>query len=410
MRRSCTTVLASVGVLIASLAVARAAAAICTAAQIIAQEPATCPNNANPCSITKTYVIDNNCVLDFGTRAVTLNPPNGALDINSGSVTLKAGSLTIAANGVSTRQIDGRGNGTPPATTTGGHISIQTTGAVNIQKSGNARGRIDVSGDNRAGSIAILAGGAVTIAGALNADNSGVSDALTGGTITILSGGDITSPAGSIISGIGSGTAPGGNVAFGTFGNIDLGDLIDVHGSDAGNVVLSAGGHVNVQQIDAHGAGDGAFGGNITITAGTAAQILGNQLLQGSESTTQSGGGDGGTFSAEADYGDLLIAANITALGASPDGGGGEIDLTAHGAMTLQSGTLNVRNDGPVGVAQGSGGLVDMQADLSFSSSATIDASGGVAGGEVDIDAGSFITLNGKSTRAVAPLAALAAP
>ena len=344
------------GVVMVSLVVARAAAALdaCKAADIT-----ECPGTG-ACTITKTYVVGDGCVLDFGTRAVTLNPPNGALDINSGSVTLKAGSLTIAANGVAARQIDGRGNGTPPATTTGGRISIQTTGPVNIQKSGSARGRIDVSGDDQAGTIEIIAGGSVTIAGALNADNT---------------------------------------TSAGTGGNITIGDLIDVHGSDAGMVTLAAGGQVNVQQIDAHGAGDGGFGGLVTITAGTAAQILGNQLLQGGTSSTGAGGGDGGTFSVESDYGDVQIAANITAFGASPDGGGGEIDLTAHGAINIQSGTLDASCAG----AQGPGGLVDMAADLSFTSGGTINASGGVSPdgsvGEIDLDAGGAITLNGSTQR-----------
>ena len=377
------------GVLMASVLVPRAVAALnaCTAADI-----SECPGTG-ACTITKTYVVGDNCVLDFGTRAVTLNAAGGALDI-SGLVTLKAGSLTIAANGVSTRQIDGRGNGTPPATTTGASISIQTTGAVNIQKSGNARGRIDVSGDDQAGTIEIIAGGSVSIAGAVNADNS--TSAGTGGSITIRSGGDVTSLAGSIISCIGGSDGfGGGDMDFGAAGNIILGDLLDVHGSDAGTVTLTAGGQLSVQQIDAHGAGDAGAGGIVTLTAATAAQILGNELLQGGTSSTGAGGGDGGTFSVESDYGDLVIAANISAFGASPDGGGGEIDLTAHGAINIQSGTLDASCAG----ALGTGGLVDMAADLSFTSNGTIDASGGAGGGEIDLDAGGAITLNGSTQR-----------
>jgi hypothetical protein len=67
----------------------------CTAADIVAQEGAGCPNNLTPCTITKSYVVGNNCDLYFGNRDVTIS--TGTLDINSGSVTLEAGSLTLAA-------------------------------------------------------------------------------------------------------------------------------------------------------------------------------------------------------------------------------------------------------------------------------------------------------------------------
>lgn len=398
MRRSCTTALASVGVLMASLVVGRANAQTCTAAAIIAQEgAANCPNNStSACTITKTYVVGSLCVLDFGTRAVTVS--TGALDINSGSVILKAGSLTLtASSGV---QIDGRANGTAPAPTTGGQISIRTTGDVNIQRSGTTRGRIDVSGTDQAGTIEIIAGGTVTIAGRLNADGS--TSGGGGGNITIRAGVDIITPAGNIISCTG-GTigAGGGDMDFGAARNIDIGDLLDVNGSDGGGVTLTAGNQLLVRQspsgvlqpaIRAVGTGDGGVGGIITIAAGTSGQILGNIILQGAASSDPTGGaGDGGTLSIEADFGDLTVAANLTAYGFAPDGLGGEIDLFAQGNLTFQSGTLNARCDGSLGM----GGLVTMQADLSMTSSGTVDASGGVGGGEIDLDAGSAIALNG---------------
>jgi cysteine-rich repeat protein len=435
MRRSCTTALASVGVLMASLVVDCAAAApasaqtststvtltptrtatptrtlpptqtptvtrtatgtpvACSAAEIIAREGATCPNNAGPCTITKAYVIADACILDFGTRAVTL-AATGTLDINSGTVTLRAGSFTVAAgSGV---QIDGRGNGTAPATTNGGTISIQTTGDVNVQKSGSIRARIDVSGDDQAGTIEILAGGTVTIAGRLNADGS--TSAGSGGAITIRAGGDVIVPATSIISSTGGSLGVGGgDIDFGAGGNIDIGEVLDVRGVDAGSVTLTAGNQVLIRKsaapstILANGAGDGAVGGILIVTAGTSAQILGNISLQGDISAAGAGSGDGGTADIEATNGDLTLAANITASGASPDGPGGEVDLTAHGAVNFQSGTINASCP----FSQGPGGLVTMEADLSVTSSGSVDVSGGSGGGEVDLDAGSFIVLNG---------------
>src|SRR5262249_2824789 len=69
----------------------------CTAIGISAQDSG-CPSGTGPCSITKNFVIANGCVLNFGTRAVTLTS-SGTLDINSGFVTIKAGSFTVAAGG-----------------------------------------------------------------------------------------------------------------------------------------------------------------------------------------------------------------------------------------------------------------------------------------------------------------------
>ncbi len=393
MHRGCTRILASIGILVASL-VGRTATALtaCTAAQIVAQEGAGCPNSTGACTIAKTYVVDNNCVLDFGARAVTIGG-TGVIDFNSGSITIKAGSLTLAPGG----SIDGRG--TTDQLPNGGHVTLQTSGAVNLQKNGTGtvRGHIDVSGRTTAGGIAgtvsIAAGTSVIIAGRINADGD------AGGTIAISSGADITTAAGSLVmSAIGSntGVAGGGEMDLSAAGKIDLGDTIDVSGSDGGTVMLTAGGSVNVRQIDASGGGDGGNGGDITITAGTSAQILGTMNLKGSSSSDPDGigAGSGGTAVIETDYGDLLVAANIDASGSRQDGDGGEIDINVKGAVTIQSGNpIKARGGGDLG-SMGRGGTVDIMAVLSFTGSAPIDVSGGSFGGEVRLHVGGPITLS----------------
>src|SRR5262245_19338958 len=92
---------------IASLAAALAATTLvatdahaltaCTAAQIISQDSG-CPSGTGPCNITKDFTVGNGCVLDFGTRVVTL-AATGKLLIAPNAVTLKAGSFTVAPNG-----------------------------------------------------------------------------------------------------------------------------------------------------------------------------------------------------------------------------------------------------------------------------------------------------------------------
>ena len=385
MRRRCTTGFTYASVLLASVALARAAIALnaCTAADIVGQEGAQCPNSSGPCIITKTYVLGSDCLLDFGSRAVTLS---GALDANSGKLTLKAGSLSITATGI----VDARGNGIAPATDDGGHVTISTIGAVTIQRLNSNRGRIDVSSNAQAGTIEIDAGSAITIAGRLNADQLTTNG--TGGSITLRAGTDIVSLAGSIISSTGGMQGfGGGDMDFGATGKINLGDILDVSGSDGGTVTLNAGDLISVQQIKANGTGDGGDGGSATITAATSVQVLDTMALQGQASNESSGAGDGGTASIEADYGDVVIAATVNANGYAPDGGGGEIDLIAQGAINLQSGTLNARADG----SQGTGGLITLQANLSVTVNGDLDASGGIGGGEVDIDAGAGMTASG---------------
>ena len=232
-------------------------------------------------------------------------------------------------------------------------------------------------------------GGDITLAGRLNADQ--LTSNGTGGSITLRAGGDIVSLANSILSCTGGILGfGGGDMDFGANGKITLGDVLDVSGSDAGTVTLTAGDLISIQQIKANGTGDGGAGGSVIITAATSVRLMDTTLLQGQASSTVTGAGDGGTASIEADYGDVVIAAAINASGFLPDGSGGEIDLCAQGAIDIQSGTLNARAEG----SQGTGGLITMEANQSVTDNGGEDASGGAGGGEVDICAGSAITLN----------------
>ena len=318
------------------------------------------------------YVLGDACVIDFGGRDVVLN---GTLTTGSGSVTISSGSFTVGPTGF----IDGRGNSS--ASDNGGTVSIQTMGNMTVDASGDNRGRIGVSANDQAGAIEINAGGAVTIAGRLDAAQ--LTSNGSGGTITIQAGETFTSLFGSVILCTG-GTlgAGGGTVNVNATGSIVLGDVLDVSGSGGGMVSLTAGTEVTVQRIMANGVGDGSAGGSITITAGTTAQVLELLALQGSFSSSGTGAGGGGTACIEADGGDVLVAADINAAGASPDGGGGEIDLTAEGAVTIQSGTLDVSGN--------SAGTVSLTAGTEATAQ-QIAANGtgdGGSGGSINLTAG----------------------
>jgi len=122
------------GALFVSVGIAREAHALnaCTAADIIAAEGANCPNSTAPCSIKRSYTIANGCILDFGTRTVTVSGPGGTLDVGSRGMTIKAGTFTVGSGG----NVQGLGNNPAPLDR-GGMIMIQATGAVVIDKDGS---------------------------------------------------------------------------------------------------------------------------------------------------------------------------------------------------------------------------------------------------------------------------------
>lgn len=354
----------------------------CTAADITTQD-ANCPNGSGACTIAQSFQVADGCTLDFGARAVTIT---GTLDINSGTVTINAGTLTVAASGL----IDGRGMGATMPTSMGGMITIQTSGDVTVQKSTSGRG-INVSGNDQAGTVVINAAGSITVAGIISA--SQLQPDAAGGTVQLNAGGNISIPSGSNVSATGGTQSDGGGeVDLTAAGNITLGDTIDVSGDCGGDFNLTAGGAAVVDRVMSNGTGDGGSGGCIDICGGTSAQLNDQLLAQGMVSSLGAGGGGGGLICIDAQFGDLTVANNIKAEGATPDGAGGEIDLCSQGATTIAAGTtILVDGNG----AQGAGGVICMLSNLGISSAGTIDASGGAGGGEVDLCARADLTLNG---------------
>ena len=371
----------------AALAPAAMALTACSAADISAQD-AGCPSGTGPCAITKDFTVGDGCTLDFGARDVTLTR---TLDIGSGTVTLRARALTLTPSGF----IDGRGNELGSAIDTGGGSIIETSGAVTLEKGAKGAARIDVSGNSDAGNIEITAGGPVTIAGHLNANQ--LTTAASGGGITITSRADVLTESGSEISATGGrDSTGGGDIDITADGNITLNDLVDVSGgTDGGAVTLTALGRVSTSRVTANGTstGDAGSGGFITVTAGTALDVADDITANGT--TSSFGGGSGGSIALEAQYGDLRVLRNILAIGAEPDGDGGDIDATATGNVIIgtvgQTGQprLSVRGNG----TEGAGGIVAMETDGAITTQGPIDASGGSQGGTVDLEAAANITL-----------------
>jgi len=360
----------------------------CTAADVSAQDP-SCPGGTGPCTIAKTFQVGDGCTLDFGARTVTLT---GTLNIGSGVVTVNAGSLVIAATGL----IDGRGTQSTPPGSLGGSITINASSNVTIQRSGSIFGKINVSGNDCGGFITIDAGGTVSINGSLNAGF--LTDTADGGTIQIQAGQDLTSSAGSLISATGGSNSAGGGgeVDLCANNNVTLGDSVDVSGNYGGTVNITAMDYMaTTQQVTADGTGDGGYGGMVNVSGGTSLQVNDVIGAQGNQSSAMSGAGTGGSLCVQAGFGDLTIAmpnGTLRAEGAAPDGAGGQIEGFAQGNLVVQSGTgVSVRSNG----ACGCGGVLNVQTNLAVNATGILDASGGLGGGQLNVCAGTDLTISG---------------
>ncbi len=366
-----------------------AAQTACSAAQVSAQE-AGCPA-AGACVITKSFTLPSDCTFDFGSRSVTMTP-TARFTVGSNSLMLMAGSLTIQPRlGPS---IDARGSGATAPTNSGGSVTITTSGAVTLQKSGAVRAAIDVSANLQAGSITITSGDTVTVNGALSA--SQLVPGGSGGNITIAAAKDVISASGSSIDATGGVTSinGGGDITIDAGGKLDFGDIIDVTGSNAGNIDLSSGGDFISRGIRGNGNGDGGDGATVTVEAGGAVQILAPILLRGSDSNATAGGG-GGTLGIDALGGSFVMNAAVFAEGAGPDGDGGEVDFTSTGDFTLANGiALSVSSNGDCG----SGGTICIEASLSAFLNGNTSADGGISGGCIDIASHSDMSISGSIT------------
>jgi len=350
----------------------------CTADEIIAQDPG-CPASGN-CTITRAFDIANGCTLDFGTRDLSIGQ-NGSLVVGEGALTIRAQTLTLSPRAL----IDARAPRMP--NTHGGMVLIRTRGSVSVLKS-NLPGVIDASADGSAGVIDIIAGGSITITGAVRAD--GLSPFGGAGLITLRAAGDLVTQATSVISASGGTQSTGGSLDLSASGNLEIGETLDVNGGDGGAVALSAGGHVVARGILAQASGDAGSGGCVEVAAGTAVQVLGPILCNGTSANDGTSGGCGGNVCIDAAFGNLTVAADINAE-SGIDGGGGGISLTSKGELRTQAGTsVSVRGHG----GEGLGGCLTIDSDLSATIGGRLDASGGCSGGAIELCASTDVTLD----------------
>jgi cysteine-rich repeat protein len=283
--------------------------------------------------------------LDFGTR--TLRVPPGAQLVVTGT----AGSMTVLAGAV---DIQATGQGAGLMRAVGGTISVTAaTGDVNVRKTGNSVGRIDVSGPSTGGF-----GGSIDLEATVgNVLVDGVLDA--GANATDASGGSVS--------------LTGSTVAIGSASEIDLGGKNNGAG---GTLTIDAASNVTVGgKIDATG---GFFGGGeIDVDAGGSVVTSANIDLQAIQA-----GGDGGVL----DIGDLDPVGGPVALGGSVDlsgdtasdfsGGGGDLDIVSNGSILITAPVKASSGEG------GTGGIVDCLSELDITLSAPIQVQGKGAEGD----------------------------
>ncbi len=373
------------------LALPRLAGALCTATDVILSDT-NCPAGTGACTISGNFTVDDGCTLDFGTRNVTLSGKLTVANVGSGTpdqrkhvgtMTVRAGNLSIAPSGL----IDAIGQGLDE---TGGVVIIETTGAFTSQLSS----RIDTSGNSAMGGGAIIvrAGTLVIVAGRLFSDSLNAGAA--GGVVDLTSNGDMTLTANSTVSARGgSDSDGGGEIDLTAGGNLLVQSELRVDALDGGFIEVRADGTVTIGDVDASGGGDAGSGGCVDVSGGRGTTVTGDIIADGSTGTFMTGG-CGGLICLDGDTGTMTVGATalISANGARPDGGGGQISLLALGS-TVVSGTIQAR--GPNGETCGGDVCIDTGLDATIDTVGFVDVSGGDAGGAVEFIAGRDITVNG---------------
>ncbi len=342
-----------------------------------------CDRAAVACVIDTPRPVDDQSVLDFGTRPLTL-ARRGSLDVGGGLMTIRAGSLTLAGGSA----LFARGNAAE-AKPRAGSIAIVTLGGIVI----NSQSRIDLSAPQGGGFLDVTAGGNVEILGFIGVQGS--SPLANGGRFTLNAEGSVRLVAPGEIRALGGGDGNGGGDVsiLANRGRIEIGGPIDVSGRDGGSIILESETESvttsTAGRLDGTARADFGDGGSVSIEAATDIRIDGAIAVQAE------GGIDAGGTGGDIDIiagGSLTLNGPLTQYGAAPDGEGGDSDLRANGGDLIQTAPIVSRGRG----AEGSGGFIIMLAARQVIAG-PIDFGGGRGGaGELSIEAREAVTLTGE--------------
>lgn len=359
-----------------------------------------CAANADPCVVSTPVPVTNLSVIDVGARELRIDA-GGALDVGSGTMTIRAGRLTVNANGFV------RAAGSTSAS--GGTITIEA-GAVTVAGSVEANGA-------PAGTINITSTGDVTVTGAAGLTARALLRSEVGGTVNVRAVNTTLTGALNVFGGF---DALGGDASITSTGSVVITGTIDATGGDGGSIDIEAGatpgaGDVVIAdsatlKVDATSAG--GFGGTLDVVARGDGVERGHITVDGLVSAAgraggeDSGGGAGGciTITADGDLRSERAAGKMNAAGGEPDGDGGEIELTSNHSLVELHGSI----DSGSGGTESSGGAVTIDAFGDALIVGSIDAEAGDGGGgevavssttaSVQVAAGASIEVDGNAS------------
>jgi hypothetical protein len=336
----------------------------------------------NPC-ITGDVEVASPCVLDFGTRILTIG---GKLRVpNGGVLELRARSIFV------NQPILGRH--TELHEGDGASVTLIATDTVSVDR------RIDVSASEMPGKI-VLSGTNVWIRGALRAKARGDGATASGGQISAVATSNLSTSGSGAIEVRGTVGSSGGEVTFAAGTGAVLRKAIDARGATGGNVFVNGGvggievGHVI--EVD----GRKEHGGTISLTAdldirvqkkvGANGRMQGGSISidsrrsvsQSSPVRARSSTGPGGVIS--------MLAAQAVTLNKEVSATGSE-----GGTIQIESGAGNVDINGTLDVTgrRTGGGSLVVNSGNDLTDNGIIVADGETAGGDVDLTATDMVRL-----------------
>ena len=342
-----------------------------------------CTAAADPCQVTTSVSVTPGSVIDLGTRRLVI-ANHGTLDLQSGTLTLSAGELSVEAGGA----LKARGNAQDP----GGKI-IAVANSIMIA------GSIDASGAP-GGTVTLTSMGALTLAGPLEVRSRATQD---GGGSADLNGTDVTITAMGKINALGGGSDFGGDVQISASGSLVVAGGIDASGGDGGSIDLIADAAMTINAgvvVKADAMAGGGSGGDITVSATGDLTFGGELSAAGRNGSTDTGAGDGGTVTVEGSSVTAVQAtARIDVSAGSPDGIGGDVDVSGIVGAVDYRGTIEAQGPG----VDGDGGNIGLDAAGALSVGGAIDAGGGRGGGGgVDLTSAADLTVSALAVVSVA--------
>jgi hypothetical protein len=334
-----------------------------------------CPAGTGPCVVSRSVRVDDNSVIDTGTRHLVI-AAGGVLIVDSGTMTLQADRLTIEDGGFL------RALGT--ASEAGGTIHA-TANVIAVV------GQVEVAGAP-GGEVTLTSTGELTVTGAIDAnarsrDEDGGAIMLQGATITLA--GPVTANGGR--------DGLGGDVDVNSAGDLLVSRNVEASGGDGGSVDLVAGasgtGNLTVSQtgrVQADALTEDGFGESVSLSASGDGIANGHIIMHGLITVSGIAGGNAGAIDIDA-AGDVRgtdTTAHIIASGGRPNGAGGEISITSTLGQYTCVATIEVR-----GNSAAPGGSLDLDFGGGIILATPIDARGGTVGGSILARASGDVTV-----------------